>query len=338
MSEQILHYAQLPWPSPWPEIFGREAPILLEIGFGGGQFLVDLAKRRPACNVLGLEISLPSLRRGAKKLKTAAVENARVLQFDSRAALWLLFQPQSISDVFINFPDPWPKANHHHRRLVSDKFLDLMASRMRTGGSLDIATDHSEYAFVIAECLARSPYFDSRLDSSFVFEDRKRLRTKYERIAITAGRPCHYFKWKRSSKLALNEFPKLKESVVPHVVMSHPLSLNQIGRRFEPNYELAGSTHIKYLDMYHSVREQLLLVEVYVSEEPFHQRVCLAIRLRQAGDLVVGLHELGFPRPTPGIHLAVHYLVEWLRSLHVDVKVIGSTLSPSNLATTTQGE
>jgi hypothetical protein len=59
--------------------------------------------------------------------------------------------------------------------------------------------------------------------------------------------------------------------------------------------------------------------------------VCLAIRLRQAGDLVVGLHELGFPRPTPGIHLAVHHLVEWLRSLHVDVKVVGSTLNLSDL-------
>ncbi len=331
MPEQMLHYARLPWPSPWPDLFGREAPLLLEIGFGGGQFLVDLAKRRPACDVLGLEISLPSLRRGAKKLRISAVENARVLQSDSRAALWLLFKPQSISEVFVNFPDPWPKATHHHRRLISDKFLHLLGSRMKAGGSLDIATDHSEYAAVIAECLARSPHFDSRLDAPFVFEDSERLRTKYEKIAITAGRACHYFKWQRNRKPALNEFPYPEETVVPHVVMSHPLSLGQIGRQFEPFYELAGSTHIKYLDMYHSVRERLLLVEVYVSEETFHQRVCLAIRLRQAGDLVVGLHELGFPRPTPGIHLAVHHLVEWLRSLHVDVKVVGSTLNPSDL-------
>ena len=326
MSKEILHYARLPWPTPWQEFFGVEAPILLEIGFGGGQFLVDLAERRPHCNVLGLEISLPSLRRGAKKLKTSAVRNALVLQANSNAALWLLFKPQSISEVFINFPDPWPKANHHHRRLIDGKFLHLLGSRMRPEGLLEIATDHSDYATVIARCLEDSPYFDSRLDVPFVYDDSERLRTKYEKIALLAGRACHYFKWQRNKRRAPNEFPIPEEDIVPHVVISHPMNIDQIGGQFEPFYEAAGNTYIKYLDMYHSVQERLLLVEIYVNEEPFHQRVCLAIRAREEGDLVVGLHEVGFPRPTPGIHLAVHYLVEWLCSLHTDVKVVGSTL------------
>lgn len=332
MTLHILHYARLPWPTIWTEVFGRDAPLLLEIGFGGGHFLVDLAQRRPQSNVVGLEISLPSLRRGAKKVLTSGVDNTRIIQGDSRGALWLLFKPQSISEVTINFPDPWPKASHHHRRLIKEEFLHLLGARMQMGGLLEIATDHAEYATEISKCLTRSPYFDSRLDNPFIIEDNERRRTKYEEIALTAGRTCYYFKWQRNKVTALDEFPIPEETVVPHIVLSLPLTLDEVGRRFEPRTVMAGKTHIKFLDLFHSVQNQLLLVEVYVSEEPFHQRVCLAIRTRQKGDAVVSLHEVGFPRPTPGMHLAVHYLVEWLRSLQDDVRIIGSTLNTGSSA------
>ena len=118
---------------------------------------------------------------------------------------------------------------------------------------------------------------------------------------------------------------------MPHVVISHPLGLDQIGRQFESFHINAGSTHIKYLDMYRSQNHSLQLVEIYLSEEPYHQRVCLAVRLRQSGDVVVSLHEVGFPRPTPGIHLAVHHLVEWLCALHPDANISGSTLNPATV-------
>ena len=81
--------------------------------------------------------------------------------------------------------------------------------------------------------------------------------------------------------------------------------------------------------MYRSLNTALQLVEIYLSEEPFHQRICLAVRWRKEGDVVVSMHELGFPRPTPGIHLAVYYLVHWLSSLHPDVRLISSTLNPA---------
>ncbi len=331
MSIDILNCARLSWPVAWPDLFERDAPLLAEIGFGGGQYLVDWAQSRPECNLLGLEISMPSLRRGARKLSIAGVTNARIIQGDSQKILWLLCKPQSISEVTINFPDPWPKARHHHRRLINEKFLHLLGTRMKSGGLLDIATDHDDYAAEITHSLLQSPYYESRLDEPFVFESGIRSRTKYEQIAISEGRTCRYFRWWRNHRPAPNEFPIPEETAVPHVVISHPLSLDQIGRRFEPFHITSGSTNVKYLDMYRSQTQGLQLVEIYASEEPHHQRVCLAVRRRQAGDVVVSLHEIGFPRPTPGIHLAVHHLVEWLRSLHPDVQVIGSTLNPSTV-------
>ena len=77
MSVDILHVARLPWPVSWPDLFGRHASLLAEIGFGGGHYLVDWAERRPESNLLGLEISLPSLRRGAKKLAVSGVTTFR---------------------------------------------------------------------------------------------------------------------------------------------------------------------------------------------------------------------------------------------------------------------
>lgn len=327
MSIEILRYGRMSWPTNWPDLFGREAPLLVEIGFGGGHYFVDWAQSRPECNLLGLEISLQSLYRGAKKLALAGLTNARIVQGDSSKALWLLCRPNCLSEVAINFPDPWPKSSHQHRRLINEKFLHLLGTRMHPGGLLDIATDHEEYALQIAESLQQSPYYDSRLDRPYKFDAGARRPTKYEQIAISEGRDCYYFLWRRNNHRAPDEFPIPEETAVPHVVMSHPLSLDQIGRQFEPFQVDSGSTHIRFLDMYRSMKNAVQLVEIYVSEEPYHQRVSLAIRRRQAGDMVVSLHELGFPRPTPGIHQAVHHLVQWLLTLHPEVHIVSNTLN-----------
>lgn len=330
MPQHFFHYSRMPWPTTWSEIYGRDASLLLEIGFGTGHFLIDMAQRRTDCNVLGMEISLPSIRRGTKKMHVARLTNLRILQADSKTALWLLFTPETIRDVVINFPDPWPKANHHHRRLIDDQFLILLGTRMQADGLLDIATDHAEYASVIENCLDRSPYFDNRLQVPYLSKDNARLQTKYEKIAIAEGRKCHYFRFRRNERLAPNQFPIPEVDPVPHVVLSCPIRLDEIGHQFEPSYIEDGNVHIKYLDVYQSTKDGLLLVEVYVSEEPYHQRVCLAIRSRKTGDLVVSLHPVGFPRPTPGLHKAINHLVLWLQTLHPDLVVLTSTLNVSD--------
>jgi tRNA (guanine-N7-)-methyltransferase len=325
--DEILHVGRLPWPAPWADLFGREAPLLLEIGFGGGDFLVDLARKRPSHNVLGFEISLPALRKAVKKLATAGLTNARVIQADSRVALWTLCAPGDLHAVTINFPDPWPKSNHHHRRLINDEFLHLLATRMQIGGLLEIATDHAAYAAVIADCLARSPTFSSRLPTAYVTTDPTRLVTKYEQIARDAGRACHYFKQRRTPAPAPDLFPIPVEVPMPHVVLHTPLTLAEIGRRFAPHQVTAGDVHLKYIELYHAARGGALMVEAYVSEEPYHQHVGLSIRRRARGDTVLSVHEVGFPRPTRGLHLAVYHLLDWLRDLDPGLHLVSSTLN-----------
>ena len=327
MSLPILHFARMSWPVDWAKLFGREAPLLIDLGFGGGDSLVSLAQENPGANVLGIEISLPSLRRGARKLQNGGLSGARVLQGDSFTSLWLLFQPQSISSVTINFPDPWPKVRHEHRRVINPSFLELLASRMLPNAPLEIATDHEAYQQAIETYLSESPYFTSKTSQPYVLSVENRRQTKYERIALSEGRIPRYYLWQRNDNDAANEFPIPEETAVPHVVFLSSLDLDQLGDRFMPFHVQDGDVHIKYLDMYRSVERNMLFTEVFVSEVPFPQRIGLSIRGRNTGDLVLSLHEIGFPRPTPGIHMAVQHLVYWLQEQDPDMTIVNSTLA-----------
>lgn len=326
MSTIVLYEQQLAWPATWTAVFRRHAPLLLEIGFGSGHFLVDLAQKRPAANVLGVDIALPSLRRTVRKVERAGLENVRLLQGNAWFLLWVLTEPQTVQETYINFPDPWPKSGHHHRRLISDRFLHLLATRMAPGGTLDVATDHADYAEVITDCLVRTPYFNSRLATPFVTADAERPRTKYERTAIAAGRTCRYYKWRRNDTAAANTFPIPKEHDMPHIVMQLPLSPHEIAARFQPLQSSLDEIHVRLTAVFQAAHEPRLLVDAYVNEEPLAQRVALEMRQREPGEYVISLHEIGFPRVTDGIQMAVARLAEWAASLHPDAAVLHHNL------------
>ncbi|HEX6383721.1 MAG TPA: hypothetical protein VF177_03525, partial [Anaerolineae bacterium] len=234
--------------------------------------------------------------------------------------------PGTINAVYVNFPDPWPKARHQRRRLISQPFLHLAATRMVTAAHLDIATDHAEYAAAIAACLAQTPYFDSRLEMPYTTEDQERPRTKYERTALAEGRTCYYFKWQRNERPVPNVFPVPEELPMPHVVLRSPLDLAEVGRRLPPDQVSAGEIQASFLEVYRSLNEEKLFVEAYVKEEPLSQRVGLVIRQREPGEFVISLHEVGFPRPTSGIHLAIAYLAGWIMDLHSESQIVHSNL------------
>ena len=319
------------WPTDWTAVFKRKAPLLMEIGFGGGDFLVDLARKRPEANVIGVELSLPSLKKGEKKLQTAVLSNVRLVQGDAQLVLWALCQPDSLDEVYINFPDPWPKERHHYRRLISDQFLHLLATRMTPGTKLDIATDHADYAGWIVERLERTPYFNSRLPSTYVNNDPDRLISKYEQKGFDEGRTGHYFKWQRNDATAPNTFPIPKELPMPHVIIQSPLSQTEVAQAFKPEKFTADEIHVSLAEVYQSQYDGKLLVETYLKEEPLTQRIGLLIRKRQKGDYVVKMHDVGFPRSTVGIQIAIARLATWLVGLHPDSKFVRSSLDEEYL-------
>ncbi len=326
MNQLVLPDRKLPWPTTWAEIYGREAPFIIEIGFGGGHFLLDLAQKRPFCNIIGVEISVPSLRRAVSKIERAGLTNVRVMQCDANYLLQALCAYESVAEVYINFPDPWRKAAHYHRRLIQDEFLNLLATRMQPNGLLDIATDHADYAEWITERLERTAYFKSRLGTTFVNEDRDRLVTKYEERGIGLGHICHYYKWQRNDTAVSQSYPIPQEFAMPHMIIKTPLSLPEIESKFTQQHIHDGEVNVRFLEAFLAQDGKTLLIDSYISETPLSQRLGVQIRQRENNEVVVRLHEIGFPRSTQGLQTAVKGLSSWVVSLHPETEIVRHNL------------
>jgi tRNA (guanine-N7-)-methyltransferase len=126
-----------------PKMFGRIAPLHVDLGCGDGSFLCELAAKYPAKNFLGIE---RQRRRVTKTTRKAApLQNVRVLNVEIFYAVRYLLPPDSVEAFYILFPDPWPKRRHHRRRLVTPGFLDSIHGALQPRGLVHIATDHPEY-------------------------------------------------------------------------------------------------------------------------------------------------------------------------------------------------
>jgi tRNA (guanine-N7-)-methyltransferase len=326
MPQRILNASQMKWPADWPAIFDRNAPLIMELGFGNGRFLVDLAAKKPESNVIGVEISWRSIKRCLRHIDRNHQENARVIYGSGLLALWALFKPKTIEKLYINFPDPWPKKAHHHRRLINRRFLNLLASRMPGGASLDIATDHEEYATWISENLIQNRYFDSRVPTTVVNEVPERFQTKYERKARASHRDCYYFLWQRNGQDTSEDFPDPKEYNMPHANLQIPLGIDTIFRELRPTQEQAGGIVVRFSNLFLSDRGNVILVDTYISELPLEQHVMIAIKERRKGNFLVYIYETGHPRSTEGVHFALQSLTRQLGALHPESALLRHNL------------
>ena len=126
--------------------FGRRAPLVVEIGFGRGDVLLDASAARPDRDHVGVEVHAPGIGYLLARLHDRGIENVRVLFADARDALRHRFRVSSLHEIWIYFPDPWPKARQKKRRLVQPEFAALAATRLRPGGRILAATDDEDYA------------------------------------------------------------------------------------------------------------------------------------------------------------------------------------------------
>ena len=148
-----------PQPIDMREMFGRDAPLVLEIGFGNGESLVQLAADTPQFNFIGIEVHRPGTGHCMLHAETAELQNLRLVCHDALDVLQHQIGLNSLARINLYFPDPWPKARHHKRRILQHSFLQLAASRLSANGCLHIATDWANYAEHIDELLAEQSSF-----------------------------------------------------------------------------------------------------------------------------------------------------------------------------------
>jgi tRNA (guanine-N7-)-methyltransferase len=173
--------------------FGREAPLIVEIGSGVGEATAALAAARPAYDVLALEVWRPGVADTLWRLAEAGAENVRLVGVDAAWSVEHLLGPGSVAELWTFFPDPWPKTRHHKRRLVSPSFARLAASRLAPGGLWRLATDWRDYANQMRTVLDA----EAALEGGPVPRWEERPLTRFERKGVEAGRAVTDLEYRR---------------------------------------------------------------------------------------------------------------------------------------------
>lgn len=180
-------------PLAFTPLFGRSAPTILEIGFGMGATTAEIAAAHPERNFLGVEVHTPGVGALLKLLEHQGLRNVRVIEHDVQAVIDFQIPDKSLTRINIFFPDPWPKARHHKRRLIQKRFVTQLTDKLLPGGYLHLATDWPDYAehmidAVQAESRLTLPDPDESSDSGGLGPS-SRPRTKFEQRGLRLGHP-----------------------------------------------------------------------------------------------------------------------------------------------------
>ena len=173
-------------PLNFREIFGRDAPVVVEIGSGMGETTARIARENPATDYVAIEVHAPGVGSLLKMLAEEAVPNVRVVQHDAVDVMREMVPESSLAGIHVFFPDPWPKKRHHKRRLIQPAFTALAASRLAAGGYLHVATDWQDYAEHVLAVLSATPGLRNTAEA-FAPRPATRPETKFERRGLNLG-------------------------------------------------------------------------------------------------------------------------------------------------------
>lgn len=169
-------------------LFGRRAPRVVEIGFGNGEALVELAASHPELDFLGIEVHPPGVGHCLLAIAARDLTNVRLSRHDAIEVLQGQIPESTLDEVLLYFPDPWPKKRHHKRRIVRPEFITLVATRLRCAGVLRLATDWAPYAEAMTEVLERCDVLENVADSNrYVERPASRPLTRFERRGQRLG-------------------------------------------------------------------------------------------------------------------------------------------------------
>ncbi len=180
-----------------PAEFGRHAPLVVEIGPGPGDSLVAMAAARPEVDVLAFEVYEPAAAQLVSALHRAEVGNVRIVVGNAAEGLQHLIAAGGLAELWTFFPDPWPKARHHKRRLVSPGLAALVASRLRPGGTWRLATDWEDYALQMCAVLDAQPGLENVHPDGWAPRWDARPVTRFEQRGLDAGRSVHDLTYQR---------------------------------------------------------------------------------------------------------------------------------------------
>lgn len=229
-----LNWELLDKPLIWKNLFSNDNPVDCEVGFGNGEFLIHKAMEYSDRNYLGIDYSKKYYKKAIKTVEKAHINNIRLVWIEAKAAFLILVPDKSLSHLYINFPDPWPKEKHVKNRLLDKEFFNIAATRVKNGGEVIIVTDDPFYRDFILEEVESTHLWDSLFHKGYTDELSNYYRTKYERKWRSLNKGIYYmvFQKKRNPDLkysidkyeiddvALNDFnPSLLHKIKGKVIL-----------------------------------------------------------------------------------------------------------------------
>jgi tRNA (guanine-N7-)-methyltransferase len=174
-------------PVDFARVFGRVAPLAVEIGFGMGSAMAAIAAAAPGVDFVGIEVHPPGVGALLQRIDEMGLENVRIVQHDAVDVLESMIAPASLAAIRIFFPDPWHKKRHHKRRLIQAPFVRLLASRLAPGATLHCATDWLPYAEQMLAVLGAEPMLANAAGDGFAPRPASRPTTKFEQRGLDRG-------------------------------------------------------------------------------------------------------------------------------------------------------
>jgi tRNA (guanine-N7-)-methyltransferase len=175
-------------PLDFAAVFGRVAPVVLEIGCGMGETTAEIAAANPGRDYLGVEVHAPGVGSLLREIDRRALGNVRVIRHDAVEVVEAMIPERSLAGIHVFFPDPWPKKRHHKRRLLKPGFVHALALRLAPGGYLHTATDWADYAGEMLATLAGEPLLANTAEA-YAPRPASRPQTKFERRGTRLGHP-----------------------------------------------------------------------------------------------------------------------------------------------------
>lgn len=192
----ILDITEYRIPLEMQDVLNNTNELALEIGFGDGDFLIQMAKERPDLNYIGIEIKRSRFKTAVNNLLKQEISNVKLLHMDAPIALDEVFKPSTFIEAYINFPDPWPKDRHKKHRIINNPFLDKLSIIMKPRGLLEIASDHRDYIEDMLTVFNQNSRFKNSFKSpGYTNKLTNRPLTKYEIEYRMGGREIFYLRY-----------------------------------------------------------------------------------------------------------------------------------------------
>lgn len=194
----------------WQGVFGRDAPRVLEIGFGDGQSLLEMALNHPEWDFIGIDVYQSGITALLARMDAKQISNLRVFSEDAVTVLSKKIPDNSLERVQIFFPDPWPKKRHHKRRLIQTDFVNLVTQKLVPGGMLHLATDWEDYAMHMMSVMSLVPSFENEAGrGEFCERPPSRPYTKYEKRGLKLGHKTWDLMFTKKELCIASNYPQL---------------------------------------------------------------------------------------------------------------------------------